>query len=681
MAQAAALFLLLFGLLPIANWIPGGHDAPQYHEWLTGWLSGGGILAGVLVVLVIVLRSMPEWWLPGAWGRIAARWRRSRWVADAALGGAVAITCAAVSRLVLSARPLLIDEIIQLYQARIFASGRLWLPLPAHPEFTSAMHLLDWQGKVFGQFPAGGPAMLMLGVLVGAAWLVGPVCTGVGVWFFARLVRRIEPHDGAALAAVLLFAFSPFVVFLGGSMMDHVSETMWLLGAALALAHAVGDDDAHPFAALLTGTCLGIAATIRPLDALVFALPTACWLAARVVRPAGHGSRDVGHAGPTRPERRRHFVALIASGIGVAVPVAAMLAVNAAQTGHPLLFGYIAMWGKTHALGFHASPWGPPHTPARGVELVNLYLLRLQVYFLETPAPSLLFATGALALTRRLEPWDRWMLAVGGGLLLAYFAYWHDGFYLGPRFMLPLAPWLALWTARFPSRLADRGASVPLQRAMVATGMLALVMALTGWVPIRARQYRNGMLSMRLDAPGAARAAGVHDAVVLVRESWGAQLVARLWALGVTRPETEHIYRSTDACALDSVITSVERDHGDSTEVERRLGPLVADSARLITIHDLPDTTVRFLPGSTLRPECVRRLIEDRAGFTVYPPFLLARGDSNRYLRDLHADDSVLVDANPGRPLWLLTEDPEIGGGLRFHRVSPDSMEQEWRAP
>ncbi len=149
----------------------------------------------------------------------------------------------------------------------------------------------------------------------------------------------------------------------------------------------------------------------------------------------------------------------------------------------------------------------------------------------------------------------------------------------------------------------------------------------------------------------------------------------------MTRPETEHIYRSTDACELDSVITAVEQDHGDTAEVERRLRPLVADSARLVVIHDLPDTTVRFLPGSTLRPECVRRLMEDRGGFTVYPPLLLARGDSNLYLRDLHADDSVLLREFPRRPLWLLTEDPKVGGGLRFSRVSPDSMAREWPMP
>ena len=141
--------------------------------------------------------------------------------------------------------------------------------------------------------------------------------------------------------------------------------------------------------------------------------------------------------------------------MGIAIPIAALLAVNTAQSGHPFEFGYITMWGKSHELGFHEAPWGFPHTPARGLELINLYLLRLQSYFLETPVPSLLFATGALALTRQLTAFDRYILVGSGLLLLSYFAYWHDGFYLGPRFLLPLAPWLALWTARFPAALAE----------------------------------------------------------------------------------------------------------------------------------------------------------------------------------------------------------------------------------
>jgi len=678
MAQFAALLLIVLGLLPLANWIPGGHAAPWFAERLRLWASGGAIVVGVAMIATIAARRHPTWWRGGSWSRIAARWRAGERRSDGAIAVAAGLLYAVVSRVVLSAKPLLIDEVIQLYQARIFAGGRLWAVAPVHPEFTSSMHLLDWGGKVYGQFPAGGPAMLAIGTLLHAEWLVGPVAAAVGVFAFGRLLRLIESRDGVALAALLLLAFAPFSVFLDASMMNHVTETTWLLLAALALAHATAprtaatawasDRSETPVAqgatarsAFLCGLALGIAATIRPLDAVSFALPTAVWLLIRAVRGGATELR-----------------ALFLSGLGVAIPVAALLAVNAAQTGHPLEFGYIAMWGKSHELGFHEAPWGFPHTPARGLELVNLYLLRLQSYFLETPVPSLLFATGALALTRRPTAFDRWALAGSGLLLLSYFGYWHDGFYLGPRFVLPLAPWLALWTARFPATLAERQVALPLQRGAVAAGITALLMGATMLLPLRVEQYRNGMLSMRFDVDALARQAGVRGALVFARESWGAQLVVRMWALGVSRVDAERIYRKSDACKLELLLGKVEQGGGGADEVLHGVESFRGDSAKLVRLRNTPDSTWGILPGTQLAPRCVRRIVEDRNGFTAFSPLLLAGKDGNSYVRELHARDTLLLNAAPGRPLFLLTQEPTVGGALRFVPFSLDSARAAW---
>ncbi|HEY4102223.1 MAG TPA: hypothetical protein VGM20_15235 [Gemmatimonadales bacterium] len=660
MTQVAALILLVFGWLPIANWIPGGHDAPWYAGRLSEWLSGGAIALGVGILAAMSVRRWPRLWREGGWTRIAARWRTHDRNADAFIALVSIAVCAVVAQTILSAKPLLIDEVIQLYQARIIAAGHFWLPAQKYTEFTSAMHLLDWDGKVYGQFPVGGPAMLALGVLLHAAWLVGPVATGIGVYLFARLLRRVEAEDGTALAAVLLYAFAPFTVFLGGSMMNHVTTTTWVLAAALALAWAVEDDRPHPRAALAMGLALGIAATIRPTDAAAFALPAAGWLLWRA--RAGGG----------------HLAALLLSGVGVALPMAVMFYVNSQQTGHPFEFGYIAMWGKSHEIGFHAAPWGPAHTPARGLELINLYFLRLQDYLFEAVGPSLAFATLALALTRRVRAFDRWVLAASGLVVLGYFAYWHDGFYLGPRFFLPLAPWLAWWTARLPAVLRARRVVAPVVRGTVVAGATALLLGAATGIPIRAEQYRNGMLSMRFDIDRLAAESGVHNAVVLVRESWGGQMVARMWGLGVTRTDADHIYRTTDACRLEGAITATEKDHGDAAQLKQRLDPFRGDSARLITVTNLPDTTVRFLPGESLTPVCGRRITEDRAGFTLYTPFLVEHGSSNVFVRDLHALDSLAIAQHPGMPIWIVTEGNRLGSPLRFERVPLDSMRREW---
>ena len=124
--------------------------------------------------------------------------------------------------------------------------------------------------------------------------------------------------------------------------------------------------------------------------------------------------------------------------------------------------------------------------------------------------------------------------------------------------------------------------------------------------------------------------------------------------------------------------TATTSDRGDATEFKRRLAAAPSDSARLVAVRSLPDTTVRFVPDRPLTALCVRRLTEDAAGFTLYPPFMLVRGDGNVYLRDLHAHDSLVLSAYAGRPVWLVTKAPPVGSPLRFERVSLDSMRREW---
>lgn len=97
------------------------------------------------------------------------------------------------------------------------------MPAAAKPEFFSSMHIIDTGGKVYGQFPAGGPAMMLLGTLLGAEWVVGPISGSVALVAFGYLARRLDTRPGVRLGATLLFAFAPFTVFMSGSHMNHVT--------------------------------------------------------------------------------------------------------------------------------------------------------------------------------------------------------------------------------------------------------------------------------------------------------------------------------------------------------------------------------------------------------------------------------------------------------------------------
>jgi hypothetical protein len=344
-----------------------------------------------------------------------------------------------------------------------------------------------------------------------------------------------------------------------------------------------------------------------------------------------------------------------------------------------LLFGYEALWGKGHELGFHAAPWGVAHTPARGLELVSLYFLRLQTYLFETPVPSLAGSIIALALVPRLRRMDGVLLAGSALLVLLYFAYWHDGFYLGPRFVVCLLPALALWTARLVPEWRERWGRSSSYRVLIASCVASVFLALLLSIPLRAREYHGGLKTMRWDVEGAARAAGVHDAIVFVRESWGSQLMVRLWALGVPHSEAQALYHFVDACALERGIDSLERTGARGTAARAVLLPLLADSLRVVRSPFSADSTERVLPGSTYGPRCVRRLHEDHAGFTVFLPFLVADGNRVIYARDLHARDSVLLSRYPSRSVYLVRPPSDSDGAMpRFWPISRDSMRADW---
>jgi hypothetical protein len=660
----ASLFLI-FGYLPIANWIHGGRDSPHYATDLQHWVAGTAIALGAALVYVIVARRVPHLWRDDALAPAISFWLRRPRASTLIIVATALLAYAVVARLVFDGRPLLVDEVTQLFQARQFAHGRLAATRDSVPELFSALELVEHDGRVFAQFPPGGPAVLALGVLTGATWLVVPVCGALAVGCFAGFVRYVEAErGGVSLLATILFAFAPFMLFMSGSQMNHVPALFGICAALSGFARASTCDTSRARRAwysFLGGAALGFAATIRPVDAMAFALPIAVMLLHRA-------SSD-----------RRALRAVVAAGLGIAGPLAAMLWFNARTTGSPLRFGYDALWGSRHGLGFHAAPWGPEHTVARGLELVSLYGLRLQDFLFETPIPSLTAGVVALLIASRLRPMDRVLFAASGLLVLSYFAYWHDGFYLGPRFFTCLLPLLALWTARLYAEWRERWGREHSYRLLVVASVVSGFFAAAITVPARAREYASLAPAMRWNVDSAARAAGVHDAIVLVRESWGAQLLARLWALGVDPGEAGSLYLGTDACVLERAIDSLERIHARGEPARRMLLPLARDSARVAPSPFSSDTTERVLPGAVYGPRCVQRIGEDRAGYTTFLPSILAGDDRVVYARDLHARDSLLLERFPSREVYLLRPSSDHAGEVpRFWRLARDSLRSAW---
>ena len=389
---------------------------------------------------------------------------------------------------------------------------------------------------------------------------------------------------------------------------------------------------------------------MRPLDAVAFGIPAGAWLVWRAYRDPA--------ATP----------ALFAAAIGLSVPLAAVIWVNLQTTGSPLQFGYEALWGSSHGLGFHVAPWGDAHTPQRGVELLSSYVTRLNVYLFELPFPSLLPVIAALALVTTFGGIERYLIVATVLHALLYFAYWHDGFFLGPRFVVPWLPLLVVLCVRLGGHAAWTRSRFTL-RAGVA-GALGTALLLTAFVslPSRSAQYRAGLVSMRQDYSAEASRAGVDNAIVFVRESWGAQLVARLWALDVSRSATAALYANVDACVLEHAIGRAEQADVRGATAEQSFRSLLRDSLHVRASTVSPDTTERMLPGMRYDALCSARVGADREGYALYPPLLLERESGNTYVRDFQERDTVILRRYPGRRAFLLRRDG-VDGTAPLHWI------------
>lgn len=562
---------------------------------------------------------------------------------DAALALCCLGAYLAIAWFVFDARPLLIDEIVQVLQARTYGTGELSTPTESAREFFSVLHVVDIGARTYSQFPPGWAAMLALGSLMRAEWIIGPLAGALTVFVFARLIRLLHGDASPWLVVfgALTFGLAPFVAFQSGSHMSHGPFVMWVLAAIWLLAPLFGTRTETPTPAfwrsVLGGVCAGMAFAVRPLDGVAFVVPLFAWLGWRTRR----GAVPVG--------------SVLATMAGSLVPLAVVMFVNLRTTGSATTFGYEALWGASHGLGFHESPWGDAHTPQRGLELLSLYVTRLNVYLFESPFPSLLPIVVALAVCGPLSAIERLLLvvaAVHGGL---YFAYWHDGFYLGPRFVLPWVPGLLLIVIRVARHAGAQRIPRSVRAGIVGALASAFTLTVVFALPARVAQYRSGLSSMRTDYGAAALRAGVSNALVFVRESWGAQLIARLWAIGVSRPATATLYSRVDACVLEHAVTALERRNVTGANAEAALQPLLRDSALVRASSVSPDTTERMLPGVTYDSTCTARVLADRDGYVLYPPLLLDRVSGNIYARDFQDRDSILTNRFADRPHFLLS--------------------------
>ena len=424
----------------------------------------------------------------------------------AALGSVwVLLVTALLSYFVYADHPHVPDEVSYVMQARYFAQGMLAMPaLPAPRLFD--LDLMTFEpGRWYSPFPPGWPAVLALGFRAGAPWLVNPLLAALGIAGVYLLFRELRGERFAAACAVV-FAVSPWYLFLGMSLMSHILTIDFTMLAALSVARAKKIGSA--WWALAGGLATGAVSVIRPLDGAIVAVLLGLW------------ALDVA-------TWRRRAALAGALALGAAITGAVSFPYNHALTGRALKFPVDDYFDRyyypgVNALGFGANRglnWGIDPFPGHGLRDVavnaQLNASSVNTELLGWGCGSLLLI-GLAVFSRRSQRFDRQMAAAILVVIGAYSLYWFSG---GPDFgarywFLAILPGVAL-TVRGLEILGWPEAGLG-KRALVGAAGLSFV-ALTAFVPWRAIDKYHDYLWMRPDVRELARARNFGRSLVLIR--------------------------------------------------------------------------------------------------------------------------------------------------------------------
>jgi hypothetical protein len=658
-AAVLAVVLLLLGLTigPLlllradAASLRLGNVQLQLYAAFLYWTVG----AVLMVAPFLALMTIPGDWFERWWNDIAARVMA---ISDGAfrIGLAIAVfsACAFLAWYAFDRGATTADGIAQVWHARILLGGRLSLPPDPNPEFFAIDNVID-RPHWMSQFPIGGPAVQAIGLLVGATWLINPLLTALMALLVYRIARTVF-GEATGRAAAAVFATSPMVLLMGGTHMNHPATALCVLIAFSALASWIAADTSRRLhrSALYIGGSIGLATMIRPLDGVLAGILLALVMLAFAARDR---------------QRARSLLGAIGAG---AIPLTLLLIVNWRTTGSPLLFGYEVLWGPNHSLGLHDDPTGHPHGAGRALLLAAKYAVQVNWVATAWPIPVFLVLAIGVFFAARHSRWDVILLSYFCAQLAAYAFYWHDGQFVGPRFLFTAVPGLLMLAARAPFLVTERLAARTVWRR-IAIVTIPVCVAVTWLRPMQpfgaqslAREFRDTRGRFKVDPPLLVRSGVVRNALVFIQEGASARLAHRLWGLGVSRADAGRLIEEADGCSLFEAVQMEERQPDTTGRVLRlrsRAKPFIQSSANL----RVADANLRITDTMSLTPTCLAEIRHDaRVKNTVaYGPMLLLNrfdragriaGDAI-YVMDLRDRNEVLRQRF-GNRTWYRYEIP-----------------------
>lgn len=383
------------------------------------------------------------------------------WGAVIALCVTAFIAIALISGQIFEHVPHSEDEVAYLFQAKVLAQNRLAVPTPLNDQAFWSPFVLDYQGRRFGKYPPGWPALLSLGVRLNAPWIINGLLATFTLALIAWLGRCFyQPSTG--LWAAGLGIITPGFLFLSSSLLSHTASLFWTTLALVAVYYlTTSSGRSVQLAALLGGLALGMTFITRPFAAVGIGAAIGIFLLALIVR---------------RELKWAALLWLILGGLAGAV----LLPLYWWQiTGDPTFNAYLLVWPYDRiGFGPDIGPYGYCLHEALFIN-TRLKLTALGTGLFGWPGWSNLLFLPIPFLTRRAHRWDGLLLGTLAGIIGVHIFYWAFGGVDGgfPRYYYDALPALLLLTARGIQILIDGLARQRFKLGWLPVGLVIILTA------------------------------------------------------------------------------------------------------------------------------------------------------------------------------------------------------------
>jgi len=422
--------------------------------------------------------------------RVSALWARGYSASSIVSLAALAIFLASALYVALgeyNGMPHIFDAQAYVFQAKVLASGRLFMPLPPLADSFPIPFFGVVNGHWVAQYGPGTALTLVPGILLGLPWLVQPLFA-VGTLALVGAIGHRLYGRWVATVAIVLGALSPFFLFQVGAYFSHVQAAFFVTLAYYLLVR--GQWGRRLWPTFGASVALGMAFMCREVSALLITIPLTVCLFGHLWNRHWTGQRS-----------RAIAPILTWSGGGVLFGILYLL-YDWSVTGDPLLSPR-GVLNQSDRYGFGAGHgWWGLHTLAAALTNTDQLITGLTLdlfgwpYYMALAVPLLPFVLG------RANRWDALNGAITASVIIGMMGYFYNGIAIGPRYYYEAIPALLLLTARGIQALGNAAGDIlTLMRARRprASGLLAagvILVALTTpdvlfYLPRHVALYRN----------------------------------------------------------------------------------------------------------------------------------------------------------------------------------------------